>query len=71
MAIAGDCKSPDLTVYIGSSPIGTTNLCPYVPEIDRAVSAKDIYAGASPVADSNLRRFGEASAHVPLKTARR
>jgi hypothetical protein len=32
-------------------------ICPYVPEIDRAVSAKDIYAGASPVADSNLCRI--------------
>lgn len=40
--------------FVGSTPTSTTILCPYVPEIDRAVSAKDIYAGASPVADSNL-----------------
>lgn len=30
------------------------NLYPCVPEAVRAVSAKDIYAGASPVTDSNF-----------------
>jgi len=33
----------------------TIYLCMCVPEIDRAVSAKDIYAGASPVTYSNMK----------------